>query len=137
MKNTLLKQRTVNIAFVVVAMLVAAFTAEASPQTTNLLLSAGFKAKAVKTVAQRKEMETLAKGKVSQVMQNGKTFYVYPDAKRNQLYVGNEAQYQAYQNLVTKARGSARPIVNTDDIRGNQIKVREFYGWEPFDDISR
>jgi hypothetical protein len=137
MKNTLVRQRTINIAFVVVAMLVAALTANAQPQPESLLLSAGFKTKVVKSASQRQELETLAKGKVSPVTQNGKTFYVYPDAKGNRLYVGDEAQYQVYLDSVTKAGGSAGPVVNTNDIRGNQIKVREFYGWEPFDEITK
>jgi hypothetical protein len=132
MKKTSVNQRTINIAFVVVAMLIAAFTAEASSQTENMLLAAGFKAKVAKTASQRQELETLAKGKVSRVTQNGKTFYVYPDAQSKQLYVGDEAQYQVYLDSVTKTAGSARPIVSTDDIQGNQVKVREFDGWEPF-----
>lgn len=137
MKNTLLNQRTVNLAFVVLAMVVAAVTAEASPQPESMLLSAGFKAKVAKTVSQRQELATLAKGKISPVTQNGKTFYVYPDAQHNQLYVGSEGDYQTYLDLVTKAGDSARPITNTDYIGPNQVKVREFYGWEPFDQISR
>jgi hypothetical protein len=60
MTNTLLNQKTVNIAFVIIAILVAAFTAEASPQSENL--SAGFKGKIAKTVSQRQELEMLAKG---------------------------------------------------------------------------
>ena len=137
MKNTLLKQGSVDIAFVVVAILVAAFTANAQPQPESLLLSAGFKARVAKTASQRQELETLAKGKVSPVTQSGKTFYVFPDAQRNQLFVGDEAQYQIYLDSITKAGGSAQPIVNTEDVRGNQIKVREFYGWEPFDEMTR
>jgi hypothetical protein len=137
MKNTLLNQRTVNLAFVVLAIVAAAVTAEAAPQPESMLLSAGFKAKPAQTVSQRQELETLAKGKISPVTQNGKTFYVYPDAARNQLYVGSEGDYQTYLDLITKAGGSARPIENTDYIGGNQVKVREFYGWEPFDQISR
>jgi hypothetical protein len=135
MKNTLLNQRTINIAFVVSAMLLAAFAADASPQPESLLLRAGFKAKVATTAKQRQELKTLPEGKVSPVTQKGKTFYVYPDATRHQIYVGNEAQYQAYQNLITKARGSARPIVNTDLVRGNPIKVREIYGFGPLDDM--
>ena len=135
MKNTLLKQRTINIAFVVSAVLVAAFTATAQPQPENLLLSAGFKAKAATTAKQRQELKTLPAGQVSPVTQKGKTFYIYPDATRNRIYVGNEAEYQTYQGLITKTRGSPRPIVKTDLVRGNPIKVREFHGFGPLDDM--
>jgi hypothetical protein len=30
---------------------------------------------------------------------NGKTYYVYADAAQNQLYIGNQAQYQKYQQI--------------------------------------
>jgi hypothetical protein len=137
MKNTLQKQSTINIAFVVVAMLVAAFTADASPQPTNLLLSAGFKAKVATTAKQRQELKTLPEGTVSPVTQKGKTFYIYPDAPRNEIYVGNKAQYQAYENLIGQQRNSARPIKAEDSVHGFQVPVREFYGWEPFESLTR
>jgi hypothetical protein len=130
MKNIPLKQRTINLAFVALCLL-GAWTAAASTPAENLLLSAGFKAKVATTASQRQELKTLPEGQVSPVTQNGKTFYVYPDAQRNQIYVGNKAQYQNYQNRIARPRGSARPIVNTDYIGGNQIKVREFDGMGP------
>jgi hypothetical protein len=136
MKKTLLRQGTINLAFVVAAILVTAFIANAQSQPENLLLSVGFKAKVAKTDSQRQELKNLPKGKVSPVTQNGKTFYVYPDAQAKQLYVGDEAQYQIYLDRVTEAGGSTDPIVNTDNIRGNRIKVREFSGWEQFDAIT-
>ena len=135
MKNKLLNQRTINIAFVVSAVLAAAFTANASPESQSLLLSAGFKTKVATTAKQRQELKTLPTGQVSPVTQKGKTFYIYPDATRNRIYVGNEAEYQTYQGLITKTRGNTGPIVNTDSVRGNPIKVREFYGFGPLDDM--
>src|ERR1700737_40528 len=137
MKNTLLNQRTINIAVVVSAMLLAAFIANASTQPESLLLSVGFKAKVATTAKQRQELKTLPAGKVSPVTQKGKTFYIYPNLARNEMYVGEEAQYQAYKKLITKPSGSAGPIVNTDHIGGTQVPVREFYGWAPFDQITR
>jgi hypothetical protein len=137
MKNTLLNQRTINIAFVVSAMLLAAFAADASPQPESLLLRAGFKAKVATTAKQRQELKTLPEGTVSPVTQKGKTFYIYPDAPRNEIYVGNKAQYQAYENLITQQSDSAGPIKTKDSVRGFEIPVREFYGWEPFDSLTR
>ena len=137
MTNTLLKQSTINVAFVVAAVLVAAFTAQGATQTENLLVKAGFQAKAVKTVSQRQDLETLPKGKVSAVMQNKKMFYVYPDAQRNQLYVGDEAQYQTYLDKVVEAGGNTDQILNTDYIGESQAKLPELSGWEPFDGITK
>jgi hypothetical protein len=137
MKNTLLKQSTINVAFVVAAVLIAAFTAEGATQAENLLVSAGFQVQAAKTVSQRQELERLPKGKVSEVTQNGKTFYVYPDAQRNQLFVGDEAQYQIYLDEVTIEGSSADEILKTDYTAAGQVKIPEFSGWDPFDGITK
>ena len=136
MKNISPKQRAIEFTVALLFGLLCAGSAVATPNIENLLVSAGFKAKVATTAKQRQELKTLPEGTISPVTQKGKTFYIYPDAPRNQIYVGNDAQYQAYQRLTAKPRGSARPIVNTDLVRGNPIKVREFYGWEPFDDSS-
>jgi len=135
MNHILDKQRTISITPVVVATLLAAFSTTAQSQPENLLLSAGFKAKAATTTKQRQELKTLPQGKVSPVTQKGKTFYIYPNPTRNRIYVGNEAEYQTYQGLITKTRGGTGPIAKTDLVRGNPIKVREFYGFGPLDDM--
>lgn len=94
MKNTLLKQRTINLAVVALVSPLGACATTASPRAENLLLSAGFKAKVATTAKQRQELQTLPEGKLSPVTQKGKKFYIYPDAPHNQMYVGNKAQYQ-------------------------------------------
>ena len=137
MKNTLLKQRTTNLAVVALVSLLGACATTSSPRAENVLLSAGFKAKVATTAKQRQELQTLPEGKLSPVRQKGKTFYVYPDAPHNQIYVGNKAQYQAYENLTAQQINSAGPIKAKDSVRGSQVPVREFYGWEPFDSLTR
>jgi hypothetical protein len=133
MKNTLLKQ-TINFTVVALLSLLWAGSALAAP-TESLLVSAGFKAKAATTAKQKQELKTLPQGTVSRVTQKEKTFYVYPDVASQKLYVGSEAQYQAYQSRAPKERGSAKPIVKTDLVRGNPITVREYYGFGPLDDM--
>ena len=134
MKNTLLKP-TINFAVVAVFGLLCAGSALATTDTEELVLSVGFKAKAATTAKQQKELKTLPQGTVSPVTQKGKTFYVYPDVAKKQLYVGSEAQFETYQSLAPKGRSNAGPIVNTDSVRGNSIKLREFYGFGPLDDM--
>jgi hypothetical protein len=133
MKNTLLKQ-TINFTVVALLSLLWAGSALAAP-TESLLVSAGFKAKAATTAKQKQELKTLPQGTVSRVTQKEKTFYVYPDVASQKLYVGSEAQYQAYQSREPKELGSAKPIVKTDLVRGNPITVREYYGFGPLDDM--
>jgi hypothetical protein len=137
MKNILLKQRVINFTIVALLGLVSAGAAAATPSAENLLLSAGFKAKAATTAKQRQELKTLPEGTVSPVMQRGMTFYIYPDPVRDEIYVGSKAQYQAYENLMAQQSESAGPIKVKDSVRGFQVPVREFYGWEPFDSLTR
>src|SRR5438477_7235796 len=110
MKNTRLKQRTINLAVIALVSLLGACATTASPRAENVLLSAGFKAKVATTVKQRQELQTLPEGKITAVRQKGKTFYIYPDAPHNQLYVCNTEQYQPYKNMVTKQPTSPGPI---------------------------
>ena len=137
MKNIPLKQRAINFAIVALFGLFSAGAAAATPSAENLLLSAGFKAKVATTAKQRQELKTLPEGTVSAVMQRGTTFYIFPDPSRNEIYVGNKAQYQAYENLMPQQSDSAGPIKAKDSVRGFQVPVREFYGWEPFDSLTR
>jgi hypothetical protein len=135
MKNILLKRRTIDFAMVALLGLFWAGSAVAAPTADSLLLSAGFKAKVATTAKQRQELKTLPEGTVSPISQRGKTFYIYPDTQRNEIYVGNEAQYQAYQNLTAQHDKNTGPIKRKDNVRGFEVPVREFYGWEPFDDM--
>jgi hypothetical protein len=135
MRNTLLKQRTINVAFVVAAVIVAAFAAEGATQTENLLVSAGFQVKAAATVSQRQKLATLPKGRLSLVTQNKEPFYVYPDAQRNQIYVGNEANYQTYLDKVAIAGGNDDELMNEDIGRG-QAKLPELSEWGRFDQLT-
>jgi hypothetical protein len=135
MENTLLTQGRTNLAFVIAAVLVAAITAEGSPGDEKLLVSAGFKVVVTKTVSQRQQLETLPKGQVSPVTQNGETFYVYPDARAHQLYVGDEAQYQTLLDQVTIAGDNVGQILITDYVAGNRDKAPDFSGWERFDGL--
>jgi hypothetical protein len=131
MKKTLLNRATINLTVVALLTLLCAGSAVASSKTENLLLSAGFKAKIATTAQQKQELQTLPARKVSPVTQKGKMFYVYPDARRHQIYVGSKAQYQEYQNLLAQKRAGAGSITNTQYIEGNAIQVREFHGWGP------
>jgi hypothetical protein len=135
MKNTLLRQRTINLALVALVSLLGACATTASPRAENVLLSAGFKAKVATTAKQREELQTLPEGKISAVRQKGKTFYIYPDAPHNQIYVGNKEQYQAYKNLVGQQPTSPGPIQFEAYAPAGNISVREFYGWAPFDEF--
>ncbi|MEN9678657.1 MAG: hypothetical protein RIS76_4553 [Verrucomicrobiota bacterium] len=67
--------------------------------TENLLSAAGFTIVPAVTPEQEAEVHTLPPGKVTLVPRSGTNYYVFPDHAKNQLYVGQSAQYQEYQRL--------------------------------------
>ena len=93
-------------------------------RTEALLAQSGFKPVKVATAAQQQRMNALPAARLSRVQRKGQTYYVYPDPARNLLYVGNKAQYDAYQiaaqdeylaqdaKLVNDA--SVRPVLSED-----------------------
>jgi hypothetical protein len=71
----------------------------AATQTEGLLTSAGFRTRTPSTSRQQQHFKTLTPDKMMTVHRNGKTYYVYADPVQNQLYIGNQAQFQRYQQL--------------------------------------
>ncbi len=65
----------------------------------NLAVAAGFKIITPKNAEQQNILSQLPAGQVTQVTYEGHTFYVLPDAKNNQAYVGRAQEYQAYEQL--------------------------------------
>lgn len=71
------------------------------PATTERYLAAsGFKVIPATTPEQLQHLNTLPSGKISVVQRQGQVYFIYPDRAQKQLYVGNNAQYSAYQNLL-------------------------------------
>jgi hypothetical protein len=84
----------------VIALLVfASGCASTLHETENLAIAAGFKVITPSQPDQVAMLSTLAHDKVTQVQHTGKTYYVLPDVKNNQAYVGGPKQYEAYQKL--------------------------------------
>lgn len=87
-------------------------------QTEDLLTAAGFKARPATTAAQQTQLKSLPTHKVSTIEKGGKKYYVYPDAAKNVIYVGDSAQYEQYQKLRKQqqwAEEQANPAVQLQD----------------------
>jgi hypothetical protein len=79
---------------------VATGAAAATPRIDESELSTlGFKVLVATTTVQQKWVKTLAPGQIRPMQRNGKKFFIYPDASRNQIYVGGPGEYAAYQKL--------------------------------------
>jgi hypothetical protein len=70
-----------------------------SHETENMLSAAGFKMVPADTPERQAHLNSLPKGQVTMVQRNGTMYYAYPDQKQNVLYVGQQPQYQKYQQL--------------------------------------
>jgi hypothetical protein len=78
------------------------------------LLDLGFKVLVATTTAQQEWVKRLPPGKIRPMQRNGKKFFVYPDAPRNQVYVGGPKEYEAYQQLHPETKKAAQEAANRE-----------------------
>ena len=65
----------------------------------NLAAAAGFKIITPAGADQQAILAKLPPDKVTPVTYKGKGYYVLPDAKNHQAYIGGQTEYQAYRQL--------------------------------------
>jgi hypothetical protein len=70
-------------------------------QTTDMLITAGFKLVNADTPKKQELLKSLPAERLSLVTWKGKTFYVQPAETPNQAYVGTEKEFHAYERLRT------------------------------------
>jgi len=83
-------------AVVLVAMLIGCASTK---QTENLLSAAGFKMVPADTPQREAHLKALPPNKITMTHRDGQTYFVYPDSAQNVLYIGQQAEYNQYQNL--------------------------------------
>ena len=113
--------------FSAAALLVMVAGCATSPvkRTEKMLTQSGFQTVNSINAGHQEQINKLPANQVSLVKRQGKVFYVYPDRARNVLYVGNKAQYHAYQialqdqHLAEDAKlirnFNAAPVLSEDD----------------------
>jgi hypothetical protein len=117
------------------------------PPDRNQLLAAGFKIVVATTSQQREHLQTLPPGKITEWQRNGAHFFVYPDAAKNQLYVGTPKEYAAYQrpqrgNYPTLAQQQAADMAsyNKQDAAMQKNTNRDlsdpYFFWPSFDALG-
>lgn len=100
------------------------------------LTAAGFKAVEATTPAQEAHLKTLPQGKISKVPRNGKTYFVYPDPSTNTLYVGRQAEYDAFQrNQVLAVRRAQYVMESQNTFVGDDAYLESFSTWGPWEGI--
>src|SRR5712691_11020385 len=81
-------------------------TSQAGSQKEALLAQSGFKVVTVTTPKQQHAISGLAQGRCSAVTYNGKLYYVFPTATKDRIYVGKQAQFNAYKQAVAAQQAS-------------------------------
>jgi hypothetical protein len=69
-------------------------------QKESLLAQSGFKVITVTTPKQQQAVSRLAQGRCSAVTYKGKLYYVYPTGTKDRIYVGRQAQFNAYKRAL-------------------------------------
>jgi hypothetical protein len=114
--------------------------AAASPQKEQLLTQAGFVVKTATTPKQQQQLAALPGNHVSAVKYKGKLYYAYPAGAGNKVYVGRQAQYNTYKQLLAaqkakmasaNAAAAAQPTFVEETAGPNHIMIEEFDGFGP------
>jgi hypothetical protein len=114
---------------------------------SSQLLASGFKVIPATTQQQREHLQTLAPGKITAWQRTGKVYYVYPDASRNQVYVGTQKEYDAFVRRVPGAASTVAGQQATDmasynrqdaamGARTQRDLADPYYFWRSFEDLS-
>jgi hypothetical protein len=96
----------------------------ATSRKEMLLTDAGFRARTVTSPQQQEQVSRLAANKVSAVKHNGRLYYVYPTIRKDQILVGNQAQFEAYKAGLQSSRSSQ----GTNPQAGDPFWVEETAG---------
>jgi hypothetical protein len=84
------------------ALFMASCAEMASSNTTSLLSAAGFHVRTPETPKQKEIYAALPAYRVERATVKDKTFYVFKDEKAGVAYVGQEPEYQRYQQLAVQ-----------------------------------
>jgi hypothetical protein len=115
-----------------------------------LLAQSGFKVITVTTPKQQQAIKGLAQYRCSAVKYQGKLYYVFPTATKDKIYVGRQAQFNAYKRALAAqpsqqssafaqqqqqmAQGS--PVWAGETAGPRHIEVEEFDGFGPINPMQ-
>jgi ABC-type amino acid transport substrate-binding protein len=102
-------------------------TAQSMSQKEALLAQSGFKVITVSNPKQQQAVNGLAQGRCSAVTYNGKLYYVFPTGTKDKIYVGRQAQFNAYNKSVA-AQANQQAQQEQQMLQGSPVWVRETAG---------
>lgn len=112
--------------------LVVGCESNAQFKETNLT-AAGFKTFPATTATQQQRLTTLSQTKITPVTRNGVQYYVFPDVKKNVLYVGKQPQYETYRRNKAALNAERDSQMNAQsNFISNDAFLGSFDDWVPF-----
>lgn len=113
------------LATLVISMLMAGGAMAATPRIDDKeLTELGFKVLVAKTDVQKNWVKGMVPGKIRAMQRNGKKYFIYPDAAREQIFVGGPREYAAYQERrPPSAKEAQQAAKGTDAYRQKQDQI--------------
>ena len=98
----------------------------------NAVVGAGFKVITPTKPDQAALLRKLPADRVTQITYDGKIYYVLPDLKNNQAYVGGPKQYKAYQQFRGDQKLNAESGVpsSSSSIKVVEVTEMNWGGWD-------
>jgi hypothetical protein len=92
---------------------IALWAFAAAPRVDESQLSGvGFKVLVATNKVQEEWVKSLEPGRIRPMQRNGKKYFIYPDAPRNQIYIGGPNEYAAYQELHPESQVDPKDAAN-------------------------
>jgi hypothetical protein len=79
--------------------------------TESMLAAAGFNVLPANTPQRQASLADLKPYVISRQLRGGQAYYVYPDTQGGFAYIGNQAAYDRYQNLMVKQQISDQNLM--------------------------
>lgn len=103
----------------------------------SLLTQAGFKTVPAKTAAQQTKLANLSQTKITPVKRKGVQYYVFPDVKANVLYVGRQAEYNAYRAKKTAITQETQYAMEAQtSFVSEDAFLNSYGGWDDWDTMT-
>ena len=107
----------------------------------NVAVAAGFKVITPTKPDQQALLRKLPADKVTRINRGGKAYYVLPDLKNNQAYVGGPKQYQAYLQLrqaqeKNSANAGSPPSGHWQVVEINEADLGDWDAWGGWDGLA-
>ena len=120
--NSLRANSLMILSALVVSLFVSGGAAAAPPSIDESeLLASGFKVLVATTPAQKGWVQRLPPGQIRPMQRTGKKFFIYPDASKNQIYVGGPKEYEAYHRLHPESQLATRETAK----KGNAYRLKQ------------